>query len=288
MMDKIKDSDMVLDTAASGNERCCSRVPASSTGASGNAASHPARKNQTALYELTILVPVYNEEDNMPVLSKRLADYLPHAAKSSCVLFINDGSSDHSGERIRTACAEHDRFFFIELSCNTGLSSALKAGMDCVCSPYLAYIDADLQTAPEELDLLTPYLNEYELVTGVRANRKDTGFKKIQSRIANGFRRMMIKDGARDTGCPLKVMQTDMARSLPFFKGMHRFFPALIQLAGGRVKQVNVSHYPRVAGVSKFTLRNRCFAPFIDCLAVRWMQKRHIAYTIAANDLKHE
>ena len=244
--------------------------------------------NQTASYDLTILVPVYNEEDNMDTLASRLAAYLPRAVKSSCVLFINDGSTDGSGARIRAACAEHEGFFFIELAKNTGLSSALKAGMDHVGSPYLAYIDADLQTAPEELDLLTPHLDEYELVTGVRANRKDTGFKKIQSRIANGFRRMMIKDGARDTGCPLKVMHTDMARALPFFKGMHRFFPALIQLEGGRVKQVTVSHFPRVAGVSKFSLWNRLLSPFMDCLAVRWMQKRHITYTIAADNLKQE
>ena len=247
-----------------------------------------SQPNQTASYDLTILVPVYNEEDNMQALSSRLAAYLPRAKMSSCVLFINDGSSDRSGEKIRAACAEHEAFFFIELSCNTGLSSALKAGMDQVCSPYLAYIDADLQTAPEELELLTPHLGDYELVTGVRADRKDTGFKKIQSRIANGFRRMMVKDGARDTGCPLKVMRTDMARSLPFFKGMHRFFPALIQLEGGRMKQVNVSHFPRVAGVSKFNLWNRLISPFVDCLAVRWMQKRHIAYKVASENLKHD
>ncbi len=247
-----------------------------------------SQQNQTADYDLTILVPVYNEEDNMENLASRLAAYLPRAAMRSCVLFINDGSSDRSGERIRTACAENEQFFFIELSCNTGLSSALKAGMDQVCSPYLAYIDADLQTAPEELDLLTPHLAEYELVTGVRANRKDTGFKKFQSRFANGFRRMMVKDGARDTGCPLKVMHTGIARSLPFFKGMHRFFPALIQLEGGRVKQVDVSHFPRVAGVSKFNLWNRLLSPFVDCLAVRWMQKRHIAYKVASDNLRKD
>ena len=245
-------------------------------------------QNRTASYDLTILVPVYNEKDNMQALSSRLAAYLPRARMSSCVLFINDGSVDGSGELIRYACEQYRDFFFIELACNTGLSSALKAGMDHVCSPYLAYIDADLQTAPEELDLLTPYLDEYELVTGVRANRKDTGFKKLQSRIANGFRRMMVKDGARDTGCPLKVMRTDMARSLPFFKGMHRFFPALIQLEGGRVKQVNVSHFPRVAGVSKFNLWNRLLSPFVDCLAVRWMQKRHITYKVKADNFDHD
>ena len=287
MMNEIRETGFAPGATCHINNLKKAFVSEAGTDTSGHTPSIP-RQNQTALYDLTILVPVYNEEDNMLALSKRLADYLPHAAKSSCVLFINDGSFDHSGERICSICATYDHFFFIELSCNTGLSSALKAGMDCVCSPYLAYIDADLQTAPEELNLLIPYLDDYELVTGIRFNRKDTGFKKIQSRIANKFRRMMIKDDAIDTGCPLKIMHTDMARSLPFFKGMHRFFPALIQLAGGRVKQVKVSHFPRVAGVSKFTLRNRCLAPLIDCLAVRWMQKRHIAYSILSDNFKQE
>ena len=245
-----------------------------------------SQQNQTAQYELTILVPVYNEVDNMPALTARLAAFLPQASRSACVLFINDGSTDGSGERIRAACAEHEAFFFIELEHNCGLSTALKAGMDRVRSPYLAYIDADLQTAPEELNLLLPWIEEYELVAGVRARRKDTGFKKFQSRVANAFRRMMTGDGARDTGCPLKVMRTDLAQALPFFKGMHRFFPALVQIYGGKVKQVDVSHFPRVAGVSKFNLRNRLVSPFVDCLAARWMKKRHIAYKVAAANLE--
>lgn len=242
----------------------------------------------TSSYDVTILVPVYNEEDNMRALSARLAAYLPAAKKRSCVLFINDGSTDKSGALIREACAEHEGFFFLEFARNCGLSAALKAGMDAALSPYVAYIDADLQTAPEELDLLTPYLDEYALVTGVRAKRKDSAFKKFQSRVANGFRRMMVKDGARDTGCPLKVMHTDMARRLPFFKGMHRFFAALVQMEGGKVKQVDVSHFPRVAGESKFHLWNRLISPLMDCFAVRWMQKRHIDYVVKEKNLGDE
>lgn len=247
-----------------------------------------AQHNQTASYDVTVLVPVYNEADNMPRLASVLADFLSKAAMPSCVLFINDGSTDGSGALIRKACEDHPSFFYLDFAANAGLSAALKAGIDFAQSRYVAYIDADLQTDPHELNLLMAHLDDFELVTGVRANRKDTGFKKIQSRIANNFRRSMIKDGALDTGCPLKVMHSDIAKRLPFFTGMHRFFPALIQLEGGRVKQVNVSHFPRTAGVSKFSLRNRLIAPFMDCLVVRWMQKRHIAYRIADSDLKAE
>lgn len=244
--------------------------------------------NETASYDLTILVPVYNEEDNMAALSSRLAAYLPRAKMSSCVLFINDGSTDRSGERIREACAGHEGFFYIELSCNTGLSSALKAGMDQVRSPYLAYIDADLQTAPEELDLLTPYLGDYELVTGVRARRKDTGFKKIQSRIANGFRRMMIKDGARDTGCPLKVMRADMARALPFFKGMHRFFPALIQLEGRPGEADRRVAFPARGGRVQVQPAQPAHIPLRGLPRRALDAERHIAYKVKADNLRHD
>lgn len=141
-----------------------------------------------------------------------------------------------------------------------------------------------MQTTPEDFNLLLSYIEDYELVMGIRANRKDSAFKKLQSRIANGFRRMMTHDGAQDTGCPLKVMHTDCARRIPFFTGMHRFLPALVLLQDGRVKQVPVRHFPRTAGVSKYHLWNRLVSPFIDCFAYRWMKKRYINYRVAENN----
>ena len=161
----------------------------------------------------------------------------------------------------------------------------MKAGIDTAMSEYVGYIDADLQTAPDDFNLLLPYIDSYELVMGIRANRKDSWFKKIQSRIANGFRRSMTHDGVQDTGCPLKVMHTDYAKRIPFFTGMHRFLPALIQLQNGKVKQVAVRHFPRTAGVSKYHLWNRLVAPFIDCFAYRWMKKRYINYRIADGNI---
>lgn len=174
---------------------------------------------------------------------------------------------------------------YLSLERNGGLSAALKAGIDATCSPYVGYMDADLQTAPEDFNLLLADIEDYELVTGIRANRKDTPFKKFQSKIANGFRRMMTHDGVQDTGCPLKVMHTDYARRVPFFTGMHRFLPALILLQQGRIKQVPVRHFPRTAGVSKYHLWNRLVSPFIDCFAYRWMKKRYINYRVASDNL---
>ena len=241
--------------------------------------------NKTKNYELTILVPVYNEEGNIYALEERLSVFLPSAHRSTCVLFINDCSTDDSFNRIREICRRHTDFFYLSLERNSGLSAALKAGIDATYSPYVGYMDADLQTAPEDFNLLLKDIENYELVTGIRANRKDTPFKKFQSKIANGFRRMMTHDGVQDTGCPLKVMHTDYAKRVPFFTGMHRFLPALILLQNGRIKQVPVRHFPRTAGVSKYHLWNRLVSPFIDCFAYRWMKKRYINYRVASDNL---
>lgn len=242
--------------------------------------------NKTADYRLTIIVPVFNEEDNMAALEERLAAYLPKAASKACVLFVNDGSRDNSLQLIREACRRNPDFFYISLAQNSGLSAAMKAGIDVTESPLTGYMDADLQTTPEDFDLLLQYAGEYQLSMGIRANRKDSGFKKLQSKIANGFRRMMTHDGVQDTGCPLKIMHTDYARRVPFFTGMHRFLPALIQLQNGRVRQVPVRHFPRTAGVSKYHLWNRLVSPFMDCFAYRWMRKRYINYSIGENNLQ--
>jgi glycosyltransferase involved in cell wall biosynthesis len=241
--------------------------------------------NKTAQYRFTIVVPVYNEEDNMQALEERLSAYLPTALYPTCVLFVNDGSKDDSLVRIKEICSRQKDFYYLDFQKNCGLSAAIKAGIDYTESDYVGYIDADLQTTPEDFNLLLKDIQEYQLVMGIRANRKDTPFKRVQSKIANGFRRMMTNDGVQDTGCPLKVMHTDYAKRVPFFTGMHRFLPALFLLQEAKIKQVPVRHFPRVAGVSKYHLWNRLISPFMDCFAYRWMKKRYINYRVASHNL---
>ncbi len=236
--------------------------------------------NRTSEYELTIVVPVYNEEDNMERLEKELSAFLPTAAVKSCVLFVNDGSKDGSLEKIKAICERQPDFYYISSSANHGLSTAIKAAIDMTESRLIGYIDADLQTNPEDFNKLLAKSGEYQLVAGIRANRKDSAFKNLQSKIANGFRRKMTGDTATDTGCPLKVMWTDYARQLPFFDGMHRFLPALMMLVDGKFCEMPVQHFPRIAGVSKYHLYNRLVSPFMDCFAYRWMKKRFIRYDI--------
>ena len=242
--------------------------------------------NKTDQYEFTIIVPVYNEEDNIYNLETKLSSYLPQALYKTCVLFVNDGSKDNSLKYLKEICQRNADFFFISLTKNSGLSAAIKAGIDSTRSKYVGYMDADLQTTPEDFNLLLKDIDKYNLVMGIRANRKDSPFKKLQSKIANGFRRMMTNDGVKDTGCPLKVLRTENARKIPFFTGMHRFIPALILLQEGTIKQVPVRHFPRTAGKSKYHLWNRLVSPFLDCFAYRWMKKRYINYAIGENNIQ--
>ncbi|MCR9183619.1 MAG: glycosyltransferase family 2 protein [Flavobacteriaceae bacterium] len=228
----------------------------------------------------TIIVPIYNEEDNMLRLEQELSDYLKIAPLKTSVLFVNDGSKDNSQQYIEDICSRKPEFQFIAFKKNCGLSAAIKAGFDYVSSPLVGYIDADLQTTPEDFNLLLKEIEHFDLVTGVRANRKDRFVKNMSSRIANGIRRTFTKDGMDDTGCPLKVIKTDYAKRIPMFKGLHRFLPAMILLQNGTIKQVPVKHFPRIAGEAKFGLWNRLFGPLMDCFAYLWMKKKYINYTI--------
>lgn len=236
--------------------------------------------NSTKDYDFSIIVPIYNEKDNMVRLEKALRSYLTISLLKTCVLMVNDGSQDGSLELIKKMCSRNPDFFYISSSKNHGLSTAMKAGIDAIESKYIGYIDSDLQTNPDDFNALLTYIGDYQLVSGIRANRKDSWFKNLQSKIANSFRRSMTGDTATDTGCPLKVMWTSYAKKLPFFNGMHRFLPALMLLVDGHFKETPVRHYSRVAGVSKYNLANRLIAPFVDCFAYRWMKKRFIRYEI--------
>ena len=232
------------------------------------------------MYEFTIIVPVYNEEDNLARVEKELLAYAKIASKKTAVLFVNDGSTDSSQELIEAICQRNELFQFINFKENRGLSAAIKAGFDHVESPLLGYIDSDLQTSPMDFNKLLEHIDSYHLVTGVRADRKDSFIKNMSSKIANGIRRAFTSDGMDDTGCPLKVIRTDYAKRIPMFKGLHRFLPAMILLQNGKILQVPIQHFPRMAGTAKFGVWNRLIGPLMDCFAYLWMKKKYINYEI--------
>lgn len=235
-------------------------------------------------YEFTIVVPVYNEEDNLSRVEKELLAYTKIATKQTKILFVNDGSKDKSQELIEDICSRNPEFSYILFKENRGLSAAIKAGFDYTDTEFVGYIDSDLQTAPNDFNLLLEHIGENDLVTGVRANRKDSFVKNMSSKIANGIRRSFTYDGMDDTGCPLKVIKTDFAKRIPMFKGLHRFLPAMILLQNGTIKQIPVQHFPRIAGEAKFGVWNRLIGPLMDCFAYLWMKKKYINYDIAKKD----
>ena len=232
-------------------------------------------------YKFTIIVPVYNEEDNLKRVESELLAYSKIAIVSTCILFVNDGSKDQSQALIESICSRNTNFKYISFQENRGLSAAIKAGFDYVSTELVGYIDSDLQTAPSDFNLLLEHIGTHDLVTGVRANRKDSFVKNMSSTIANGIRRAFTHDGMDDTGCPLKVIKTDFAKHIPMFKGLHRFLPAMILLQNGKVIQIPVQHFPRIAGEAKFGLWNRLLGPLSDCFAYLWMKRKYINYTIA-------
>ena len=181
---------------------------------------------------------------------------------------------------IEAICQRNENFSFVKFAQNKGLSAAIKAGFDYADTPLVGYIDSDLQTSPEDFNLLLEHIDKYDLVTGVRADRKDSFVKNASSTVANVIRRAFTHDGMDDTGCPLKVIKTDFAKRIPMFKGLHRFLPAMILLQNGSIVQIPIRHFPRMAGTAKFGLWNRLLGPLMDCFAYLWMKKKYINYQV--------
>ena len=236
-------------------------------------------------YKFTIIIPVYNEESNLKRVETELLAYIKIASVPTKILFINDGSTDSSQSLIENICNRNLSFNYILFSENRGLSAALKAGFDYVDTEITGYIDADLQTAPKDFNILLKHIIQYDLVTGMRAHRKDSFTKKISSKMANIIRRMFTHDGMDDTGCPLKIVRTTYAKQIPMFRGLHRFLPAMILLQNGKVKQISVQHFPRIAGQTKFGFWNRSIGPLLDCFAYLWMKKKYINYHIVKKSI---
>jgi dolichol-phosphate mannosyltransferase len=232
------------------------------------------------MLEFTIIVPVYNEELNLKRVEKELVSFIKIAKKKTTILFINDGSTDNSQQIIEDICQKNIEFRFIHFKNNKGLSAALKAGFDNIDTPLLGYIDADLQTSPKDFNILLNHTEHYDLVTGIRTQRKDSLIKKISSKISNKIRTIFTNDGMDDSCCPLKIIKTDCAKKIPMFKGLHRFLPAMVLLQKGTVLQIPIQHFPRIAGKTKFGIRNRLLGPITDCFAYLWMKKKYINYEV--------
>jgi glycosyltransferase involved in cell wall biosynthesis len=225
--------------------------------------------------ELSVVVPVFNEEENIPLLQSELAAAL--AGTNREIIFVDDGSTDATATRIEQSPSVR----LIRFERNRGQSAAIYAGAQAARGRIVVFIDADLQNDPADIPRLVAQIGEgADLVCGYRRKRKDTVTKRLTSRIANFVRSRFTRDGVRDTGCTLKAMRRECVRTLVPFKGMHRFIPALVKGAGYRLVEVPVNHRPRRFGESKYGFGSRAVRATVDMFGVRWLLSRQLNYRI--------
>lgn len=225
--------------------------------------------------DVSVVVPLYNEEQSVTMLQRELADALTGLDYE--IIFVDDGSQDQTVARI----AANPRTRVLRFENNVGQSAAIFAGLQAVRSEVAVLIDGDLQNDPADIPrLLAEISRGADLACGYRAQRKDTLLKRITSRVANFVRSRFTRDGVRDTGCTLKAMRRDCIGALVPFKGMHRFIPALIKGAGYRLIEIPVNHRPRRFGQSKYGLGNRALRATVDMFGVRWLLSRRLNYQV--------
>ena len=227
---------------------------------------------------LSVVIPVYDEEASLAPLHAELDAALRGVAGGVEILYVDDGSRDASLARLGEIAARDPRVRVVALEGNHGQTAAFEAGFQRARGEFVATLDADGQNDPADLPKLLAHLADADVVNGVRTDRHDGAVRRISSRVANGFRNRMTHESVRDVGCSLRVMRREFLGRVKLWRGMHRFLPTLLRLEGARIVEVPVSHRPRRQGTSKYGIRNRLFAGFVDVFAVRWMQKRALRY----------
>lgn len=227
--------------------------------------------------EISVVAPVYNEGESVDRLYREIVQALDKEGRSFEVVLVNDASDDDSLDRMLKIAGSDPRMKVLDLAERSGQSAALAAGIEHARGSIVVTLDADLQNDPGDIPMLLDRLDEFDIVSGIRAQRHDSWSRKLASRIGNGARRLVLGDPFTDIGCSLKAYRAEFLRDLPVFDGMHRFLPVLAQMRGGRATEVPVSHRPRYFGESKYgAVRGRFLRGIADLIGVRWLQRRWV------------
>jgi glycosyltransferase involved in cell wall biosynthesis len=229
---------------------------------------------------VSVVIPVFNEEGNLRPLTTELVTVLESLQKSWEIIFVDDGSTDGSKSALDELRGSYSDIKVITFTKNCGQTAAFDAGFKAARGEVIITMDADLQNDPKDIPCLLKKIGEYDAVCGWRYRRNDPFIKLVSSRIANYVRNKLSDEDIADVGCSLKAFKATCVKQLKLYSGMHRFFPTLIKMEGGRVIEVKVNHRPRRYGSSKYNIRNRMMRSFVDLLAVRWMKKRKLNYEI--------
>jgi glycosyltransferase involved in cell wall biosynthesis len=232
--------------------------------------------------DLSVVFPVYNEEENIPILLEEIRAALSPRPWTYEIVAVNDGSTDRSLEVLLAMRRDFPNLRILSFEKNSGQTAALDAAWRTARGTWVVSLDADLQNDPGDIPAMMERLQSSasDMVIGVRVNRQDTLARKIQSRIGNGVRNWITGDQITDTGCSLKLVSRQAVDRVKLYTGMHRFLPTLVRLEGFKVVEMPVSHRARRFGISKYGAMNRAARGLADCLAVRWMSSRILRYKV--------
>ena len=233
--------------------------------------------------DLSVVIPVYNEEENLPPLWEELRGVLEPLKLTFEVVFVDDGSRDRSADIVKSFRDLDARVRLVRLKENAGETAATEAGFKASRGRYVVVMDADLQNDPNDIPRLLRELDHWDAVTGWRVKRGDgdSVIRRISSRVANRVRNGISDDTIQDSGCTFRAFRRECLRGLVLYRGFHRFIPTLLRMRGYRVLEMPVNHRPRRFGQSKYGVLNRAFVAFADLLVVRWMKSRQLRYEVA-------
>lgn len=237
----------------------------------------PPMQSQAAPH-ISVVLPIFNEEESLPVLLPRITAALTPLNRPYEIVCVDDGSTDGSLAFLKDAARKDPRIRIVHFKRNHGQTAAFDAGFHATQGEIVVTMDADLQNDPADIPLLIEKMGEFDVVCGWRHQRNDPWIKLFSSRIANGVRNWLSEETITDTGCSLKAFHRKDLLNLKLYNGMHRFLPTLLKMEGCRVTEVKVNHFPRQYGESKYGIGNRLFKGLYDLIAVRWMKKRQLRY----------
>ena len=235
------------------------------------------------MVDLSIVIPVYDEEANLPLLWEELRGVLEGLGLAFEVVFVDDGSRDRSAEIVRGFREADPRVRLVRLKANAGETAATDAGFKAVRGAWVVVMDADLQNDPSDIPQLLAHLDRWDAATGWRVKRGegDGWLRRLSASIANRVRNRLSDETVQDSGCTFRAFRRECLRDLVLYRGFHRFIPTLLKMRGYRVIEVPVNHRPRRFGRSKYGVWNRAFVAFADLLVVRWMKSRRLRYEVA-------
>jgi len=222
--------------------------------------------------DISVVIPIYNEEENLPILYEKLKNVLDRLNKEYEIIFVNDGSTDNSWNIIKQLVEKDKRVIGVNFRRNFGQTAAMSAGFETAKGDIIITMDGDLQNDPEDIPKLLEKIDEgYDIVSGWRKNRKDAFLSRtLPSRIANALISKVTGVHLHDYGCSLKAYKSEIAKNLDFYGEMHRFLPALSKAIGAKITEIPVNHHPRIYGKSKYGI-SRTFKVILDLLLVKFL-----------------